>query len=179
VQARRARPWRVADGVARLGFPEVQNRNAMPKANRIIGRGQTLGAACVGLLGLAAAVHVYSTQRKASAAEAAAWSLDGPPCPVVTPATYAAVPGAPKATTFEDASFEYRVGHMMCVHRPDARGWGEHPVCQFTGPVLLGVKVPGTQAFFAPPSMSAARVGVVDGKIGCVLIPPFKMGDRR
>jgi hypothetical protein len=151
----------------------------MPKANKIFGRGQLLGAAGVVLLGLAAAAHVYVTQRQDSDAEAAAWSLDGPPCPVVESAAYAAASGTPKVTTFEDASFEYRVGHMMCVHRPDARGWGEHPVCQFTGPVLLAVKAPGTQAYFAPPLMSAVRVAVIDGKASCVLIPPFRMSDRR
>ena len=151
----------------------------MPKANRILGLGQTLGAACVVVLGLAALANVYSTQRQASAAEAAAGSLVGPPCPTVAPATYAAGPGVAKVTTFEDASFEYRVGHMMCVHRPDARGWGEHPVCQFTGPRLLAVKAPGIQAYFAPPSMRAVRVAVIDGKASCVLIAPFRMGDRR
>jgi hypothetical protein len=151
----------------------------MPKATKIIGLGQKLGAACVFLLGLAAAVHFYGVQRQASAAETAAWSLDGPPCPTVTAATYSTAPGAPKVTTFEDASFEYRVGHMMCIHRPDARGWGEHPVCQFTGPVLLGVKAPGIQAYFAPPSMKAVRVAVIEGQARCVLIAPFQMGDRR
>ncbi|KQY35130.1 hypothetical protein ASD38_00725 [Caulobacter sp. Root487D2Y] len=151
----------------------------MPMANRIFGRGQMLGAAFVVLLGLAAFTHIYVTQRQGDDAEAAAWSLDGPPCPTVDAATYVAAPGVAKVTTFEDASFEYRVGHMMCVHRPDAKGWGEHPVCQFTGPVLLAVKTPGTQAYFAPPLMSAVRVGVVDGKARCVLIPPFQMSDRR
>jgi hypothetical protein len=68
---------------------------------------------------------------------------------------------------------------MMCVHRPDARGWGEHPVCQFTGPVLLGVKAPGIQAYFAPPAMKAVRVAVIEGQARCVLIAPFQMGDRR
>ncbi|SFK08363.1 hypothetical protein [Caulobacter sp. UNC279MFTsu5.1] len=151
----------------------------MPKANRILGLGQALGAACVAVLGLAAAAHVYSSQKQASAAEAAAWSLDGPPCPTVGPADYAAGSGKAKVTAFDDARFEYRVGHMMCIHRPDARGGGEHPVCQFTGPVLLAVRTPQAQAFFAPPSMRAVRVAVVDGQPRCVLIPPFQMADRR
>jgi cbb3-type cytochrome oxidase subunit 3 len=151
----------------------------MPKATTIIGWGQRLGAVGVGVLALAVVHYVYSAQKKADAAEAAFWSLDGPPCPTMDTATYARSGGEPKMTAYGGARFEYRVGHMMCALRPDTRGSGEHPVCQFTGPVLLGVKTAGTQAYFAPAGMSAVRVAVIDGTARCVLIDHFEMKDHR
>ncbi|EJL36131.1 hypothetical protein PMI01_01115 [Caulobacter sp. AP07] len=151
----------------------------MPKTTTIIGWGQRLGAAGVVVVALAVTHYVYSDHRKAAAAEAAFWSLDGPPCPTVDAATYARSGGEPKVTAYDGVSFEYRVGHMMCTLRPDTRGGGEHPVCQFTGPVLLGVKTPTTTAYFAPTGMNAVRAAVIDGKARCVLIHRFEMKDHR
>jgi hypothetical protein len=135
----------------------------------------------VGVLALAVVHYVYSAQKKTDATEAAFWSMGGAACPTMDKATYDQAPGTPKVTAFQDIRFEYRVGHMMCTHRPAERGQGggDHPVCQFTGPVLLGVKATGTQAYFAPAGMSAVRVAVVDGTARCVLIDHFEMKDHR
>ena len=151
----------------------------MPKATTIIGWGQRLGVLGVAVVALAVVHYVYSDQRKAAAAEAAFWSLDGPACPTVDAATYARSGGEPKVTAYDGVSFEYRVGHMMCTLRPDTHGGDEHAVCQFTGPVLLGVKTPTTAAYFAPTGMSAVRAAVIDGKARCVLIHGFKMKDHK
>jgi hypothetical protein len=151
----------------------------MPKASNIIGLGQKLGALGVAVLAVVMGVNVYTVQKKADDAVAAAWSLDGPPCPTVDAATYAGFWGKPQVTAYDDVKFGYRVGHMVCTHRPDAKGGGEHGVCDFTGPVMLGVTSPTATAYFAPTGMSAVRAGVVDGQARCVLIAPFRMQDRK
>jgi hypothetical protein len=152
----------------------------MPKATTILKTGLRLGVVGVGALGLAVLAYVHAVQRKADAAEAAFWSLDGPPCPTIDQAAYAHGPGKAKVTAFEGASFEYRVGHMMCTRRPHAGlGGGKYPVCQFTSPALLGVKTAQTQAYFAPPSAQAARVAILDGQTRCVLVHRFRMSDHR
>jgi hypothetical protein len=151
----------------------------MPKATTIIGWGQRLGALGVGVLAVVLCINVYTVQKKADAAVAASWSLDGTPCPTVDAATYAGSWGKPQVTAFGDVKFGYRVGHMVCTHRPNAKGGGEHGVCDFTGPVMLGVTSPTSTAYFAPTGMSAVRASVVDGQARCVLIPPFRMQDRK
>lgn len=151
----------------------------MPKAATIIASGLRLGLLGVGGLALAVVVFVHDHQRKADAAEAAFWTMDGPACPTLDKAAYAAAPGEAKVTVFQDIRFEYRVGHMMCIRRPNERGGGDHPVCQFTGPDALGVKAAGAQAYFAPGRGRAARVAVVDGAAHCVVIKRFEMKDHR
>jgi hypothetical protein len=152
----------------------------MPKATTILNTGLRLGMIGVSALALAAVAYVHAVQRKADAAEAAFWSLDGQPCPTIDKAAYAHAPGKAKVTAFEGASFEYRVGHMMCTLRPHkGLAGGDYPVCQFTGPVLLGVKTAQTQAYFAPASVQAARVAILDGQPRCVLVHRFRMSDHR
>jgi hypothetical protein len=152
----------------------------MPKATTILNTGLRLGAVGVGALGLAVLAYVHVIQRKADAAEAAFWSLDGPPCPTLDKAAYEQAPGKAKTTAFEGVSFEYRVGHMMCTLRP-RKGLlgGDYPVCQFTSPVFLGVRTAQSQAYFALPSVQAARVAILDGQTRCVLAHRFRMNDHR
>ena len=151
----------------------------MPKAATIIGSGLRLGLLGVGMVALAIGAFVYDHQRKADAAEAAFWSMEGPACPTLDQAAYVAAPGKAKVTVFQDIRFEYRVGHMMCIRRPNERSGGDHPVCQFTGPDALGVKMAGAAAYFAPAGGRAARVAVEDGTVRCVVIKRFEMKDHR
>ena len=152
----------------------------MPKATTILDTGLRLGLIGVGVLALAVLAYVHAVQRKADAAEAAFWSLDGPPCPTLAKAAYEQAPGKAKVTAFEGASFEYRVGHMMCTLRPhQGLLGGDYPVCQFTGPALLAVKTAQSQAYFAPASAQAVRVAILDGQTRCVLAHRFRMSDHR
>jgi hypothetical protein len=122
---------------------------------------------------------IYLTQKTASTDEAEFWSLRGPPCPLLDQASYQRAWGTAQVTQYGGSRFEYRVGHMMCTQRPDEHGRGSHSVCQFTGPVFLGVETGPSGSYFAPPSGSAARVAVVGDKAFCVLIPRFKMNAHR
>jgi hypothetical protein len=151
----------------------------MPKPTTIIGSGLRFGMLGVGVVALAIGAYVHDQQRQADTAEAAFWSLDGPACPTLDKAAYDAGPGQAKGTIFQDIRFEYRVGHMMCVRRPNERGGGDHPVCQFTGPDLLGVKAPGAEGYFALSGARAARVAVEDGAVRCVVIKGFAMRDHK
>lgn len=124
--------------------------------------------------------YIYLAQKNASADEAAFWSLRGPPCPTMDLAAYERAWGEAQVTRYAGASFEYRVGHMMCTRRPvEGQDGALYPVCQFTGPVFLGVTTARGRYFFNPPYTHAARVGVVDGEARCVLVPRFKMDAHR
>lgn len=153
-----------------------------PKPRNILDAGMTLAGAVVIVASLGLCAFIYLSQKSASAVEAAFWSLQGQPCPTLDQAAYDRAWGTPQVTPYGGASFEYRVGHMMCTRRPgEGRDDGEarHPVCQFTGPVFLGVTTARGRYFFAPPNMSAARVGIIDGEARCVLIPRFRMNAHR
>jgi hypothetical protein len=141
-----------------------------------------LAGAVVIVASLGICAFIYLAQKTASAVEAEFWSLQGQPCPVMAQAAYEGAWGKPQVTPYGGASFEYRVGHMMCTQRRDERQDGEaslHPVCQFTGPVFLGVTTARGRYFFEPPYTHAARVGIVNGEARCVLIPRFKMNAHR
>jgi hypothetical protein len=146
----------------------------------ILDSGMSLGGWIVIAASLGICAAIYLAQKNASADEAAFWSLRGPPCPTLDQASYQRAWGTAQVTRYGGASFEYRVGHMMCTRRPGEQGTGgPYPVCQFTGPVFLGVETGGRRAYFAPPSRHAARVAIQNGQARCVLIPGFKMNAHR
>ena len=141
-----------------------------------------LGGWIVIAASMAICAAIYLAQKAASTEEAKFWSLEGPPCPVMDPSSYSNAWGVAQVTSYGGAAFEYRVGHMMCTRRPDEgrpRSNRQNPVCQFTGPVFLGVDTERGRSYFAPPSRYAARVGVINGQARCVLIPRFKMNAHR
>lgn len=145
----------------------------------ILDGGMSLGGWVVIAVSLGLCAFIYLSQKDASSVEAAFWSLEGPPCPTMAPSAYERAWGEPQVTRYGGAAFEYRVGHMMCTLRPDEGEDASHPVCQFTGPVFLGVTTRRGRSYFAPPYTHAARVGVIDGQARCVLIPRFKMNAHR
>jgi hypothetical protein len=159
------------------GTRPAQGAQARRRGRRnILDSGMSLGGWVVIAASVGICAAIYLAQRNASADEAAFWSLRGPPCPTLDAASYQRAWGTAQVTRYDGASFEYRVGHMMCTRRPGEQGTGgPYPVCQFTGPVFLGVETGGHRAYFAPPSRSAARVAILNGQAHCVLIPRFKM----
>jgi hypothetical protein len=143
----------------------------------------SLGGWVVIAASMSICAFIYLAQKDASAGEAAFWSLEGPPCPTMDKSAYDQAWGTAQVTRYDGVSFEYRVGHMMCTRRSDAdqdqSGSASYPVCQFTGPVFLGVAAGRRHDYFAPPASRSARVGVINGKARCVLIPHFKMNAHR
>jgi hypothetical protein len=167
-----------------LGDPKGPLSSQSAEAGRrgrrnILDSGMSLGGWVVIAASLGLCAAFYLAQKDASTDEATFWSLRGPPCPSLDQASYQRAWGTAQVTRYDGASFEYRVGHMMCTRRPDEHGAGLHPVCQFTGPVFLGVETGGERHYFAPPSRYAARVAILDGQPRCVLIPRFKMDAHR
>lgn len=155
-------------------------RRAGVKPRNILDAGMNLAGMVVIAASLGLCAFIYLAQKNASAVEAAFWSLEGPPCPTMTQAAYDRAWGTPQVTRYDGASFEYRVGHMMCTRRPsEGRDGALYPVCQFTGPVFLGVTTARGRYAFQPPYTHAARVGIIDGEARCVLIPRFKMTAHR
>ena len=86
----------------------------MPKAATIIGSGLRLGLLGVGVVALAIGAFVYDHQRKAAAAEAAFWSMEG----LVAP------PLNGQLTVRQAIADAIRVGHMSPIRRPGGAGGG-------------------------------------------------------
>ena len=160
--------------------PPALNPQPRRRGRNILDSGMSLGGWVVIAASIGICAAIYLAQKSASADEAAFWSLRGPPCPSLDPASYQRAWGTPQVTRYDGASFEYRVGHMMCTRRPGEQGTGgPYPVCQFTGPVFLSVETGGRRSYFAPPARYAARVAILNGQARCVLIPRFKMNAHR
>ncbi len=114
-------------------------------------------------------------QELADRQEAARWSMDGPPCEVISEAAYDAAPLSVSETRFYGMKFERRVGHVMCTRVLVDGQKDKQPVCQFTGPVFLRAETAGQAAYFAPGPGKAARVALVDGRLRCAVVPKFRM----
>ncbi|MDG2523284.1 hypothetical protein P7B02_17275 [Caulobacter segnis] len=134
--------------------------------------------AAVGAVWVGTAATAALNVRKQEAAdrqEAARWSVDGEPCPVITEAAYDAAPLSVSETRFYGMKFERRVGHVMCTRVLVDGQKDKQPVCQFTGPVFLRAEAAGKAGYYAPGQGKAARVAMVDGKLRCAMVPKFKM----
>jgi len=102
--------------------------------------------------------------------------LDGPPCPTLTPAAFAAYRLPPqKAFIFNGVRFARRYGHADCstLADPVKKGGAFVPVCQFTGPVVLSVTTASGSWYFEPGAGRAATVFVPEGPPRCVLAARF------
>jgi hypothetical protein len=143
------------------------------RAAKHVGIWAAVGAVWVGTAATAA-LNVRK-QEAADRQEAARWSVDGEPCPVITEAAYDAAPLSVSETRFYGLAFERRVGHVMCTRVLVAGHKDKQPVCQFTGPVFLRAEAAGQAGYYAPGAGKAARVALVDGKLRCAVVPKFKM----
>jgi hypothetical protein len=111
--------------------------------------------------------------RAAAIEEAAAWAIAGPPCPQLGPAAAARHPYRPKKSFgYAGANFGFVYGHVACAQIHDDAGRAMlrgHPVCQFTSPAVVTVRVGKIEAFFTPGLGQRATVSVQDGTPRCVL----------
>lgn len=130
-------------------------------------------------LGLIAVVVITKTNRDRAAAmiEARAWTIEGPPCPQLSPAEAARWPYRPKeGFEFAGVVFGFVYGDVACAHIHDDGGrslFRGHPVCQFTSPAVVTVHVAGVTAFFTPGLGQRVTVSVQDGAARCVMAGRF------
>ncbi|MDB5455994.1 MAG: hypothetical protein JWP92_1579, partial [Caulobacter sp.] len=112
---------------------------------------------------------VWNEQGQAAAADAAFWSMTGPPCEPLAKTRFYKSSAPPSQTVYEGVLFQRRAGHMMCMRRPYPGRAAEDkfPACRFTGPDYLGVSAAGRESYYDLTGGRSARVGVLDGKIRC------------
>jgi hypothetical protein len=152
------------------------------RARRRLTGGQLVTLGLAALLFLAVAGWLYGgsalrrrTEALARAQEAA---IEGPPCPQLTAAQFAARGmKAPKGVLYEDVVFYRQFGHMSCHALRYGAGWGNrvYPVCQFTSPNALRVTTAKGDWYFAPGFGQPATVGAPHGLARCVRAANFTM----
>jgi hypothetical protein len=126
------------------------------KAKRIVALGISVGAA-VGLV-IVAGIQIVSVPH--AAAKRAYWTVEGPPCPIATPAQIHRI-GRPLAQVidFGEGRFSRISGAVVCADLTDGFGLVKGTECQFSGPRALAVGSEGGFAYFDVPD-SAATVTV-------------------
>ena len=145
-------------------------------------RGQKLaiGVGALIFLGFAGWLYGgdYLRQRELAFGRAAEAKVDGPPCPQLTAAEFAARKlKVTKATNYEDVVFGRQFGHMDCRTLRYGAGWGTaiYPVCQFTSPAALTVRTSKGEWFFAPGIGKPATIAVPHGEARCVMDSNFRL----
>jgi hypothetical protein len=128
----------------------------------------------VGLLGLLLLVGGAGwcwEQQLGAIRTAQAWTIEGPPCPVVRgTAQFGYAPKVMDTFQFVGTRFSRVYGYVKCLAISDhgGTGWGQVPVCRFNSPMLLDVTAPGGHATYFT-QMSPATVTIVQGRPSCVL----------
>lgn len=133
-----------------------------------------IAAAVLILLGLIGAsfIPAWLKARNTAVADFAAWSVDGPPCPTVTPAQFVAERReAPKALLFSEVQFSRQYGHANCLylHYDGGKSPETFPACQFTSPANLAVVTPKGTFHFTPGLGQPATVFVEHDQPRCVM----------
>ncbi len=111
-------------------------------------------------------------------ADAAAWTITGPPCARITEAQFLGVHHkAPRRFDFEGVAFFRRAGHAECAIIRDRGGRGGHrfQVCQFTSPDDLMIRANGTDTYFRPGPGQPATVSLAGGQPACVMASHFTL----
>jgi hypothetical protein len=116
--------------------------------------------------------------RDKNVAVAEAWKIDGPPCPSLTKAQFAAQGyKAPKSFDYDDVTIARKAGNVSCqdVKRNGGAGLLHDQACQFTGPAALVVTTRKGEFFYVPEVGHPATVYVHDGAPRCVLGGKFTL----
>ena len=134
--------------------------------------GQTLAMA--GLLLMLAAIPGYIVLETWAGEQAMkrAWTIAGPPCPVVErPAWRVVGSKPPKAFAYGGIGFARHFGHASCVawREGGAFNSGLVRVCQFNAPGAVTVAANGRTVSYQPGVAKRATVSVRAGRPACVM----------
>jgi hypothetical protein len=128
------------------------------------------GVAVLAAGGLVAAQHWREQQQDEAFAER--WSVTGPPCPAVT-AKWVQELALEQRTQidFEGVDGFMANGAVSCVEVDyfAGRQTRPYPVCQFSAPFVLGLRVGGRPAYFEPGIGRPATVSLRNGRLSCVI----------
>ena len=128
-----------------------------------------VGVALVAGLAAMFAWAWLARDREHEAADLAAYSASGPPCPSVTPAQLETNgPHLRHTFQFGDAALSYAFGGADCAWIK-SKG-GKVTVCRFDSPGSVGAKTAaGPQALFTPGIGKHAAILIQDDKVSCVV----------
>lgn len=144
----------------------------MPRRSALLDRLQTMALAALLISLMTIPGLIVAETWVGQAMMQRAWTISGPPCPVVTrPATNIVGRKLPRDFDYGGASFARYFGHASCV------GWRDGPlgrearvrVCQFNAPGALAVTTPTRTIIYQTGVAQAATVSVRDGEPACVL----------
>jgi hypothetical protein len=149
-------------------MPTVYGRSRRKGPSRAVWIG-----AMVSLSATAAVVAALGRyERRAILGQVEDWAITGPPCPPLAPGDYARRYGrTERAVEYDGNIYARQVGHVSCRSVADPGGFGfvSHPVCQFTSPLALRIRVGGAESLFEPGPGRQATVGLERGRPRCVL----------
>jgi hypothetical protein len=105
------------------------------------------------------------------------WRVEGSPCAPLGADRFRGVPRRSSVTTYDGVTFERYGGVMVCTHRTKIFGGApvRFPVCKFDQPDYLAVRAQGQERFYDLTMGRAAAVGVVNGKVRCVVSQKFDL----
>jgi hypothetical protein len=122
------------------------------------------------LVGLTVVLAVLA-QRRVEVIRAQAWTVRGPPCPILSEPAYRRVARpAGQAFFYHDAHFARADGMANCVEIAEngGRGPAHGPTCQFNSPTTLVIDTPRGRFRYAT-GLSPATVTVLRDQPRCVL----------
>jgi hypothetical protein len=142
----------------------------------------TLAHAIVAAVIITAGIGFLTLQlvkdRSANVARAKAWNIQGPPCPALTQADWAAKHyEAKKAMEYGGAVIGRAAGDADCseVHENGGKGLGIDLVCQFTSPAALSVSSKAGTFFFTPGIGQPATLIIHHDTPRCVMASKFTL----
>ena len=105
------------------------------------------------------------------------WRVDGPPCAPLDPKVFRGLGHYPQVTPYDETLYRRAGGAMTCTHLVDRIDGAKvrYQVCKFDAPNYLAVAQGGREWFFELGGARSAAVTVLQDKVRCVVIPPFKM----
>jgi hypothetical protein len=118
-------------------------------------------------------MHLYEKQVRSPAQEEAYWAVKGTPCVPMNRQAFenSAFEPSIHGFNFQDVNFAYAFGDAEC--RNYGTSLSNYRRCMFTSPAVIGVRLNGSDTFYAPGIGQPATVTIQDGKISCVLASHF------
>ena len=138
--------------------------------------GHAVSVAVVITLGVGAVAYQAVKSRATAVAHAKEWDIQGPPCPSLTAAEFAAKHYTAKKTfPYEEVTLGRLAGDASCSDVKDdgGKGFGTDKVCQFTSPATLTVTTNGQNYYFVPGVGQPATISIHRGVPRCVMASKF------
>lgn len=150
-------------------FGAVREGPRLPRVRRL-----AFGVTTVAGVAVVAAIILLQARRQDAEAKAedAAWSVQGPPCPVITPAAYRRLAIAhPQSFAFETLAGVRAHGDVSCSETDldHGRHVAAYAVCQLTDPLALRLATRQGDVYFEPGVGQPATLSMPGGQLRCVM----------